>query len=667
MKNLTISAAFIILLAFHQCTSETKQASTKESSEALVFNTGITMENIEKVKGLLIAKYGRKQQFRIERGVSQTALYWTPNDGTVNDFENFCLENFINSETELDNLFNIVSHNLEILYGNFNKINVDLKKPLHENTCELFPIDMIFGSYDPSSHIEEDFYKNKIAFHITLNFPFYSLKEKSELGKNWSRKEWAYARAGDIFLSRIPPELVQQYADATTKADTYISEYNIYMGNLRNNKDQVLFPEDLKLISHWGLRDELKSNYNTENGFEKQKIIYKVMKRIISQEIPEDVINSRKYIWYPVENKLKKDNVEIKFKPEPTTRYQHLLNTFRTLKEMDKYCPQFPTYISRKFEKDMEIPFEEVEKLFISLLTSKQVKEVAAVISKRLGRNLESFDIWYNGFTLRNAVAETELDKITTSKYPNTDAFQNDLPNLLQKLGFSKENTMRICSKIEVDAARGAGHAWGAEMKSDVVHLRTRIPETGMDFKGYNIAVHEFGHNVEQTLTLQDIDYYLLRGVPNTAFTEAIAFIFQKRDLELLDINTKNSEKDNLMALDIFWSSYEIMGVSLVDMYVWKWLYENPEANAEQLKNAVINIAKEVWNKYYADVFGVSDELILAIYSHMIDSPLYLCAYPVGHIIDFQIEKHIKGKAFAEEIPRILSNGRIVPQLCYKI
>ena len=43
-----------------------------------------------------------------------------------------------------------------------------------------------------------------------------------------------------------------------------------------------------------------------------------------------------------------------------------------------------------------------------------------------------------------------------------------------------------------------------------------------MDYKGFNIAVHEMGHNVEQVISLNDIDHTLLEGVPNTAFTEAI-------------------------------------------------------------------------------------------------------------------------------------------------
>jgi hypothetical protein len=92
-------------------------------------------------------------------------------------------------------------------------------------------------------------------------------------------------------------------------------------------------------------------------------------------------------------------------------------------------------------------------------------------------------------------------------------------------------------------------------------------------------------------------------------------------------------------------------------------LYENPNANAQQVKEATIRIAKEVWNKYYADVFGSTDEPILAIYSHMIEIPLYLSAYPIGHLIDFQLEQQVEGKSFADEIQRIYQQGRIIPQL----
>jgi hypothetical protein len=108
------------------------------------------------------------------------------------------------------------------------------------------------------------------------------------------------------------------------------------------------------------------------------------------------------------------------------------------------------------------------------------------------------------------------------------------------------------------------------------------------------------------------------------------------------------------------------MGVSLVDMRVWKWLYENPEATVPQLKATVMRIATEVWNSYYAPVFGMQDSPILAIYSHMIDNPLYLSAYPVGHLIQFQVEQYLEGKNLPDEVYRMYTLGLLTPQVWMK-
>lgn len=175
--------------------------------------------------------------------------------------------------------------------------------------------------------------------------------------------------------------------------------------------------------------------------------------------------------------------------------------------------------------------------------------------------------------------------------------------------------------------------------------------------------MHELGHNVEQTITLHNVKYYFINGVPNTAFTEALAFMFQKRDMTILGMKRAD---EHLEALDLAWSLYEIMGVSLVDMNLWKWLYEHPEATPSEIREATVTIAKDIWNKYYADVFGVKDQEILAIYSHMIDYPLYLSAYPIGHLVEFQLEGAVKGKPFGPEILRIFSSGNLTPDVWMK-
>jgi oligoendopeptidase F len=59
---------------------------------------------------------------------------------------------------------------------------------------------------------------------------------------------------------------------------------------------------------------------------------------------------------------------------------------------------------------------------------------------------------------------------------------------------------------------------------------------------------------------------------------------------------------------------------------------------------------------------GTGDSPLLAIYSHMINGPLYLQNYAYGQIIQFQIEDHLKGKDFSDEIDRMYSLGRLTPQ-----
>ncbi|MHB9055812.1 MAG: hypothetical protein ACYC2P_06630 [Paludibacteraceae bacterium] len=634
------------------------------TGESMKKNNFISDKVVSDVTKTVLDSVGESNRFRVERGVKQVADLWIESDGSADEFTKFCIENFIADTARLDVLYKRLEHNFEILSGYYNEMDVKLKEPIQLEGFDQTSVDMLFGGYDVRAHMDEDFFTNKIAFVTALNFPFYTLEEKTKFGDTWTRKQWAYARMGDRFTSRVPAEVLQHLSQTLTNADSYISNYNIYMGQLVDDKNEKLFPADMKLITHWGLRDELKSDYaDKEKGLKKQQMIYLVMKRIIDQSIPKEVINNDKYTWNPLNNKISENAKEVASNPENGHRYDVLLENFRANQKVDIYSPHFPTALSRNFDATMEIPQKDVETLFKSLLSSPQVREVAACIKSKLGRDLQPFDIWYNGFKSKGEISEEDLTKLTSARYPNPQAVEKDLPNILMKLGWKAEKAKWIASHVQVDPSLGAGHAWGAVLRGQKSHLRTRIGQKGMDYKGYNIAVHEFGHNTEQTITLNDVDYWMLNGVPNNAFTEAVAFMFQKRDLELLGINNINPDEEAYLALDNFWSCYEIMGVALVDIAVWEWMYANPNATPVQLQEAVISESKKIWNEYYAGILGGKDEPILGIYSHMIDYPLYLSYYPVGYLIDFQIEQEMKDKNMADEMQRIYTQGRIVPQI----
>ncbi|OFY39303.1 MAG: hypothetical protein A2X18_04395 [Bacteroidetes bacterium GWF2_40_14] len=638
----------------------TNQAGTEQKDDVSAISQKVLASTTELMK----QKFSdlANQELMIA-GIEQLAQQWRAEDGSAEEFASFCMENFAAAPEAKKMLFNKLSIAFESLWGGYNKMSVDLKKPLHLDGDPLASIDYIFGAYDPSSHLTEDLYSNKIAYITMLNFPYFTLVQKDEKASEWNRLDWAYARMGDIFTPKAPAAVKQMVADAEMRAESYIAEYNIMMGHIVNEKGVKLFPEDMKLLSHWNLRDEIKSNYAAgPDNMEKQKIIYKIMMHIVEQTIPQQVINNPEYDWAPYANTITKGGVSEEVKQKGDRRYEVLLDQFKAQKAMDKYSFANPTAILRAFDGSMQIRQEEIEKMFIEYISSPKVLKVAEMIKERLGRPLEPFDIWYDGFKSRSSISEEMLTKKTKSLYPTAQAFDKDIPAMLVKFGFPARKAEELGGAIVVEAARGSGHAWGAQSRDDFARLRTRLAAGGMDYKGFNIAVHEMGHNVEQTISMRDVDYYMLNGVPNTAFTEANAFVFQKRDLTLLGYNQKNPDQEKMTELDIFWGSYEIMGVALVDMNVWKWLYENPEATPTQLKEAVITIAKDIWNKYYSPVLGEKDTPLLAIYSHMINSPLYLANYPLGHIIEYQLEKFYAKKIWSEEVMRIYAIGNVTPQ-----
>ena len=636
----------------------------------------ISEHNIQTAITTVLQAHPTADSAILARGAKQVAALWRESDGTEMDYQTLIASSYAATDAEKEQLYNRMAFILEQCRQSADILNNTLQEPTTLlGKGEPTQIDWIISGYSPMAHFAEDMFANKIAHICVLNFPHYSLEEKNTLGKNWTRQEWAYARLGDIFSSRVPGHVVANYSQALSEAENYIAGYNIMMHCLRNEQGEQLWPEPMALLSHWNLRDELKSNYAVAKGEglearsrEKQEMIYQVMLRIIRQEIPDCVVNSDQYLWAPYSNTATPINEEIhnsKFLTQNSnSRYQQIINIFHAAQQIDTYRSDAPTHVLRTFNEDLQIPFEEIESLFTQLVQSDEVKQVAAIIRERLGRDLRPYDIWYDGFKSRSSISEDVLTAETQKRYPYAYAFEKDMPRMLMELGFASDKANAIASHIVVEAARGSGHARPCVGREQPARLRTRVSYKGMDYKGYNIAVHEFGHNVEEVISLYDIDYYTLAGIPNTGFTEASAFLFQERDLQLLHHSTQSQPHADQL-FDLIWGMYEIMGVSLVDMRMWQWLYANPKATAADLREAIIRIASEVWNQYYAPILGEKDSPLLAIYSHMIGYALYLPAYPIGNLVQYQLEEHLAqsetAQEWAQEYTRIYQQGCLTP------
>jgi hypothetical protein len=630
-------------------------------------------------------QHGKEHEARIAQGVKQVASLWRKEDG---DLLEFCKAQFVADEQKRKETFARFEASLEQMDGHFLEIGRELRKPSDLDTGPLLPVDGLFAGFEASAHVLDDLFASKIAFTALLNFPLTTLDQRLKDGPKWSRQQWAEARLTNRFARRVPAEVAQKAAEVQAKADLYIAEYNLWMHHILDEKGQRVFPSGKRLISHWNLRDELKAQYaNGAEGTNRQRVIIRLMERIVTQTIPAVVINNPGVDYNPFTGavvpcpaaEIEKDDKGASQakagsdkptdKRENDERYAMLLAQFNAYKAADPYSPTAPNAIQRAFELGREIPEARVKELFEQVLSSPLVPRVAAEIEKRAGRKLEPADLWYDGFKARSSIPEDKLDAMTKKKYPTADAYKQDMPRLLVDLGFTKEKAAYLAGHIVVDPARGAGHALQSARRGDDPHLRTRVEAGGMNYKGYNIAVHEMGHNVEQVFSLYGVDHTLLAGVPNNAFTEAIAFVFQARDLELLGMKDKDAAKAKREAvLNDFWMTYEIAGVALVDVAVWHWMYDHPKAKPSELKDATVKIASEIWKKYYAPVLGGTETPLLGIYSHMIAYPLYLSDYPLGHLIAFQIEEQIdragkQGKKLGEEIERMAKQGNIAPDV----
>jgi hypothetical protein len=613
----------------------------------------------------LVEKYGAQHAERIRLGVEQVAQRWWEEDGDARAFSTFCEESFLAGPAVLGQTFERLERVFEQMDGHLYEVRRELTTPIDVDTGEISLADQLLANLDLASHVNEDLFRTKVAFLALLNFPVHSLRERLEEGAGWDRETWARSRMMDRFALRVPAALYQEITEALMTAERYSSGYNIRLDRVVSSDGERLFPEGRRLISHWGLRDELASHYAdpTPAGIARQRIILKIMERIVRQEIPAVVVDNPDVLWDPVANTVRplRDGVEAGTSREPDTRYACLLGVFHAVRKVDPFSPGEPTFVDRRFNLERQIPEAETEALLVSVLESREVRDLAGAIQARLGRPLEPFDIWYSGFKARGAHGEEELDRLVRSKYPTVQAFEAELPQVLQRLGFSPERSRWLADRIAVDPARGAGHAMGAVRREDRAHLRTRVPRGGMDYKGYNVALHELGHNVEQVFSLNGIDRWSMSGVPNNACTEAVAFVFQNRDLELLGLQTPSAETRRAQALATLWNTYEIGGVALVDMRVWRWMYDHPEATPAELREATLAIAREVWNRWYAPVFGVRDSDILAIYSHMIVYALYLPDYPIGHIIAFQVARRLEEGDFGAELERVTRQGSLTP------
>ena len=76
----------------------------------------------------------------------------------------------------------------------------------------------------------------------------------------------------------------------------------------------------------------------------------------------------------------------------------------------------------------------------------------------------------------------------------------------------------------------------------------------------------------------------------------------------------------------------------------------------------MVQISQDIWNRYYAPVFGKKDVVLHGLYAHIVNNFLYLPNYPIGHLIAHQIEEQIeKAGNLGAEFERMATYGSLPP------
>ena len=616
--------------------------------------------DVDRVVTTLVAAHGETVRDRALCGVSQCAERWLERDGDDDAFEQFCREHFAATDEDLRRLLDRLETALEQVRGHLYEMRRNLRRWNDLVGDSLPKTDALLATFDPAPDLAEQSYAQKLAFVALLNLRKSTLDEMLEDGTDWTPARWAEARIVGSFGPRIPKDVADLARTLQFESSNWVANFHVPVGTMVDANGRRWFEADRALLAHWLVREEIKAGYNDPDGVHKQRALAWIMGRHVDGTIPASVMDGGSTAdWDPAANTI--DGGE----PGPLldlTRYDHWMDNVKVARALDEHHPDHPTAIDRKFGLEREIPEAEVERLLVDLLAAPVRRDLASLLSNRLGRPLEAHDVYFDDlFETRDAEAMNEaVRRLCTDEA----GFQAKLPEILRGLGWPDEDAEFLGTRVRVEIARGSGHAMRPQLPEYGAWLRTNRLKDELGWDGFDTGMHELGHNLEQLCSTFFVPRPAMRGVPNTACTEAFAFLYQslaKRALGIEDgAAAERAHHEETVASMLM--ACQIAGPSLVELRTWRWIYETGDAcDAAGIRDAVLRNAKAVWDEFFLDDYGVDPYHILGAYQHMLGHPLYLADYAIGRTISHQIRSFMQGRDLATETRRICSIGRMTP------
>ena len=186
---------------------------------------------------------GKPQRARAHRGIAQVTERWRAEDGDANALAAFVRENFAGTQAALDATFARFEHNMETVLGHSQEIRLELNEPSELDLGPIAPYDEIFAAWNPTAHVLDDMFDNKLAFVALLNFPLTSLEERTRLGRRLVAppvgRDAGWPRSS---ASACRPRPSRPWPTPMRSPARYIAGYNIWMHHLVDARGQRLFP-----------------------------------------------------------------------------------------------------------------------------------------------------------------------------------------------------------------------------------------------------------------------------------------------------------------------------------------------------------------------------------------------------------------------------------------
>ncbi len=611
----------------------------------------------------LVQTHGDACRDRAAAGVARLHDCWTEADGDADAFATFCSDYFVAND-DLDTLVDRLETALEQVGGHLYEMRRTLRR-WSDLRGELFgKVDDLLATFDPAPDLAEQYWGQKLAFVARLNLDRPDLQGMIDKGLDWSADEWAAVRVAHAFGPRIPKDVADLARELGFKSGKFVSEFHVPVGSLVTASGERWFDADRKLIAHWLIREEIRAAYAQDGGVERQRALMWVMRRHIDGTIPTSIMRGEATDdWCAQANTIGGSDPGALLGP---VRYEHWQDNVRVAQALDTHHTEHPTALARKFDLEREIPEDEVVRQLELLLEAPARADLAELMRRRLGRDLEPQDIYFD--ELAEPTAADALDAAVKARFGDHRGFELALPHVLEQLGWSRGDADFLGKRVRVEIARGAGHAMRPALPEYGAWLRTNSLDHELGWDGYDTAMHELGHNLEQLCSTHFVPRPALRGVPNTACTEAFAFLYQGLAATVLELPEDDPERAaDMGCCERLLEAAQIAGPALLEIHVWRWIYENPDAGPEAIRDTVLRVADELWQRFYAAHLGSDPYAILGAYQHMVGYPLYLADYALGHIISHQIIQYMDGRDLAAETRRICSIGNRTPDAWMRI